>query len=72
MPGISIGRGGGAAAGDLLGCFAVEDAGQIAPGSFQYNRNHLWFHPDSGVPGHLADRQFYAWLHDLPGPGHAG
>jgi hypothetical protein len=49
--------------GDVLGAFAVDDAGQIVPGSFQYNRQHVWFDPERGVSGMLSDRRFYEWLH---------
>ena len=48
---------------EILGCFAVDEAGQIAPGSFQYNKQHVWFEPSFGVSGLLGDRKFYAWLH---------
>ncbi len=47
---------------DVVGCFAVDDAGQIAPNSFQYNRNHSWIDPTLGPSGLLADRRFYDWL----------
>ena len=49
--------------GDVLGCFAVDDTGQIVPRSFQYNREHLWFDPVRGVSGLFSDRAFYDWLH---------
>ena len=48
--------------GDVVGCFAVDDSGQIAPNSFQYNANHLWFDPAVGPSGILGDRNFYDWL----------
>lgn len=48
---------------DILGCYAVDADGQIVPGSFQYNQNHLWFNPESGTSGLLSDRRFYDWLH---------
>ncbi len=48
---------------DLLGAFAVDETGQVVPGSFQYNRNHRWLDPDGGPSGLLADRPFYDWLH---------
>jgi hypothetical protein len=55
---------------DLVGCFAVDGAGQIVPNSFQYNRQHLIFSPAAGVSGMLGDRRFYNWLHpELPGRG---
>jgi hypothetical protein len=52
-------------ASDLIGCFAVDDTGQIVPRSFQYNREHAWFDPVRGVSGVLADRGFYDWLHPV-------
>ncbi len=48
---------------DVLGCFSVDDSGQIVPDSFEYNEEHLWFSPESGVSGILYDRNFYDWLH---------
>lgn len=48
---------------DLIGAFAVDDAGQIVPKSFQYNANHELFHDDNGPSGVLSDRDFYDWLH---------
>lgn len=54
-------------AADLLGCFAVDDSGQIVPGSFLYNENHVWFDPTSGLSGVFSDRRFYDWLHPKPG-----
>jgi hypothetical protein len=50
-------------AGDLLGCFSVDEQGRIAPDSFTYNENHALFHPDEGVSAVLQDRRFYDWLH---------
>ena len=52
---------------DLVGCFAVDDVGQIVPSSFQYNTNHAWIDPSSGPSGILADRRFYDWLHATNG-----
>lgn len=52
--------------GDVLGCFAVDDSGQIVPKSFQYNTNHNIFSDDSGVSGLFSDRSFYDWLHPDP------
>jgi hypothetical protein len=52
-------------AGDLIGCFAVDDTGQLVPRSFQYNQEHRWFDPIRGVSGVFADRAFYQWLHPL-------
>jgi hypothetical protein len=54
-------------ASEVVGCFAVDDAGQIVPKSFQYNKNHAWFDPETGVSDLLSDRQFYDWLHPSPG-----
>jgi len=53
---------------EVLGCYAIDNAGQIAPGSFQYNQHHVWFEPTFGVSGVLEDRQFYDWLHPVPSP----
>jgi hypothetical protein len=50
-------------ASEVVGCFAVDDTGQIVPRSFQYNRNHLWIHPEFGPSSILASRPFYDWLH---------
>ncbi len=51
------------AAGDLLGAFAVDDTGQIVPGSFQYNRAHVLFDPAAGPSGLFRERRFHDWLH---------
>ena len=48
---------------DLVGAFAVDDAGQVAPGSFQYNANHRLIDQDRGMSGLFSDRRFYDWLH---------
>lgn len=53
---------------DLLGCYSVDGAGRIVPGSFQYNPGHSLFDPGSGLSAVLYDRRFYEWLH----PGHVG
>ena len=53
---------------DILGAFTVDGEGRIIPGSFHYNRDHLWFCPESGVSGMLEDRGFYDWLHPMPPP----
>ncbi len=50
---------------NVLGAFAVDDSGQVVPGSFQYNANHAMFHRDHGTSGLLFDRSFYDWLHGL-------
>ena len=41
---------------DVLGCYAVDEAGQVVPNSFQYNSEHLWFCTAGGVSGMLEDR----------------
>jgi hypothetical protein len=48
---------------ELLGRFAIDDAGQIVPGSFQHNPDHVWFHSETGTSSILLNRQFYDWLH---------
>ena len=48
---------------DVLGCYAVDEAGQVVPKSFQYNKNHRWFDPEAGVSGMLVDRRFYEFVH---------
>jgi hypothetical protein len=53
---------------DVLGCFAVDDHGQVVPNSFQYNSEHVLFDPAQGVSGILADRRFYDWLHPIRNP----
>jgi hypothetical protein len=53
-------------AADLLGCFAVDESGQIVPNSFIYNANHRLFEEDLGVSGVFQDRRFYDWLHPRP------
>jgi hypothetical protein len=53
---------------DLLGGFAIDEAGQPVPGSFRYNPDHLMFDPQSGPSGILVDRRFYHWLHGLETP----
>lgn len=55
-------------ASDVLGCFAVDDHGQVVPNSFQYNREHVLFDPAHGVSGILFDRRFYDWLHPVKNP----
>lgn len=52
--------------GELLGAYAVDEAGTLVPNSFRYNDNHEWFSADSGISGVLADRRFYDWLHSKP------
>ena len=53
-------------ASELLGCFAVDDSGQIVPRSFLYNENHVLFDPATGLSGVFSDRRFYDWLHPKP------
>ena len=50
---------------NVLGAFAVDDAGQVVPGSFQYNANHRMFDREYGTSGVLFDRAFYSWLHGI-------
>jgi hypothetical protein len=50
---------------NVLGAFAVDEAGQVVPGSFQYNANHRMFDPTFGTSGLLLDRAFYEWLHAI-------
>ena len=50
---------------NVLGAFAVDDAGQVVPGSFQYNANHKMFDREHGTSGVLFDRAFYSWLHGI-------
>ena len=47
----------------MIGGFAIDEAGQIVPGSFQYNPAHLWFNPETGSSSILVNRKFYDWLH---------
>ena len=49
-------------ASDVVGCYAVDETGQIVPNSFQYNREHRWFCPARGTSGLLDDRRFYDWV----------
>lgn len=53
---------------NVLGAFAVDDSGQVVPGSFQYNANHRMFDPEHGTSGVLFDRAFYDWLHGTAPP----
>ncbi len=48
---------------DVLGCFHVDDSGEIVADSFEYNDEHVWFSRDFGVSGLLSDRVFYEWIH---------
>ena len=52
---------------ELIGRFAVDDAGGIVADSFQYNAHHILFSTDTGVSGMLSDRKFYDWLHPVDG-----
>jgi hypothetical protein len=49
-------------ASQIVGCYAVDDSGQVVPNSFQYNAEHVWFCPETGVSGLLDDRRFFDWL----------
>jgi hypothetical protein len=53
---------------ELIGRFAIDEAGRIVPGSFQHNPDHAWFHPETGTSSILRNRQFYDWLHGHPHP----
>ena len=53
---------------NVLGAFAVDDDGQVVPGSFQYNANHRMFDRTHGTSGILFDRAFYSWLHEIESP----
>ncbi len=44
-------------ASNVLGAFAVDDTGQIVPGSFQYNANHRMFDRRYGTSGLLFERR---------------
>jgi hypothetical protein len=48
---------------DLIGAFAVDDAGQLVPNSFQYNDNHALIDQERGMTGLFSDRRFYDWMH---------
>jgi hypothetical protein len=48
---------------ELLGAYAIDEAGAIVPDSFRYNDNHEWFGAAHGISGVLSDRRFYDWLH---------
>ena len=50
---------------NLLGAFAVDETGQVVPGSFQYNEKHAVFDREQGPSGVLFDRKFYDWLHGI-------
>ncbi len=47
---------------DTIGAFAIDDTGQIVPGSFLYNEKHRFFSTESGLSGLLMNRDFYDWL----------
>ncbi len=49
-------------ASNIVGCYAVDETGQVVPNSFQYNSEHLWFCDETGVSGMLEDRRFFDWL----------
>ncbi|MFO0956088.1 MAG: hypothetical protein U0800_01330 [Isosphaeraceae bacterium] len=48
---------------DVLGSYEVDDQGAIVPDSFEYNDQHAWFCPHSGISGVFHDMEFYAALH---------
>ncbi len=48
---------------EIVGWFAVDDAGQILRDSFLYNHNHVWFEPRFGTSGLLSLRSFYDFVH---------
>lgn len=48
---------------EILGWFAVDEAGAILKDSFLYNHNHLWFEPDFGTSGLLSMKEFYEYVH---------
>jgi hypothetical protein len=50
---------------DVVGAFAVDEAGQVVPRSFQYNANHALIDQDRGMTGLFSDRRFYDWLHPV-------
>lgn len=53
---------------DLMGTFAVDEAGNVVPDSFDYNANHALIDTDRGMSGLFSDRRFYDWLHPADGP----
>ena len=50
-------------ASEVVGAFAVDEAGQVVPTSFQYNANHALIDQERGMTGLFSDRRFYDWLH---------
>jgi hypothetical protein len=52
---------------ELIGCFAIDDAGAIISESFRYNEQHVLFNTQTGISGMLQDRRFYDWLHPVDG-----
>jgi hypothetical protein len=48
---------------EILGWFAVDEAGAILSDSFLYNHNHLWFEPQFGTSGLLSMKTFYDYVH---------
>ena len=55
-------------AANVIGSYSVDEEGRIAPDSFQYNSNHLWFDASHGASGVFHDRRFYNWLHSITEP----
>jgi len=51
---------------DVVGAYAVDESGQVAPNTFVYNKEHKLFHEDTGVSGILTNADFYHWLHPAP------
>lgn len=48
---------------EILGWFAVDEAGAIMSGSFLYNHDHRWFEPRFGTSGLLSMKTFYDYVH---------
>jgi hypothetical protein len=48
---------------DIVGAFAVDDAGHVVPGSFHYNDKHAMIDQVRGMTGLFSDRRFYDWMH---------
>jgi hypothetical protein len=52
-------------ASNVIGAFAVDEAGNVVPGSFRYNAKHALFEAVEGMSAVLYDRRFYEWLHRI-------
>jgi hypothetical protein len=48
---------------DLIGAFAVDEAGEVVLGTFIYNQGHALIDQERGFSGIFSDRRFYDWLH---------